>query len=343
MSKTPLVSVCVPAYNYGRYLRTCLESVLIQTISDWELIVCDDCSTDDTADIAQAFADTDPRIRYIRNPQRLGMNGNIKRVADEGRGKYLKIICADDWLAPDCLEILTTLLEGNPEAVLATSAEILCEESEKPLHVQFLFGEAFSKLKGETMLDRMAKGEGFGGNSSFLIRATAYKAVGGYDDSLLYAADYDLAARLCRIGDYVHVDLPLFYARVQPDSSSSLDPKKLLDVIDAFEIPAKIFEPRRFANKEWRRYQRLTGNLTARYMINFVLQHLRGEHSYSRNLGGILRQRGNFLLGLPLLIWHVPLRGYRKLSGKNKPMSLPVEEVMSVPNFYNTLRLRSRC
>jgi glycosyltransferase involved in cell wall biosynthesis len=333
MSKTPLVSVCVTVYNYGRFLSTCIESVQAQTISDWELIIGDDCSTDNTAEIAQAFADSDPRIRYIRNPQRLGMNGNIKRVADQGRGAYLKILCADDWLVPNCLEILTRLLDDHPVAVLATSAETLCDESEKPLYVQFLFGERVSILPGETMLDRMAKGEGFGGHSSFLIRTNAYQAVGGYDDTLLYAADYDLAARLCRIGSYVHTDLPLFYARVQPESSSSVNPKKLLDVIDNFAIPAKIFQPRRFANKEWRRYQMLTGNLTARYMINFVLQHLRGEHAYSRNLGKLLRERGNFLLGLPLLIWHIPLRGYRKLSGTNRPASLPVGEVMSVPTF----------
>jgi glycosyltransferase involved in cell wall biosynthesis len=335
MSKTPLVSVCVPVYNYGRFLSTCIESVLAQTISDWELIICDDCSTDDTAKIAQAFANADPRIRYIENPQRLGMNGNIKRVADQGRGAYLKMLCADDWLAPGCLEILTRLLDDNPTAVLATSAETLADELGKPLRIQFLFGEQFSILEGETMLDRMAKGEGFGGNSSFLIRRTAYETVGGYDDNLMYAADYDLAARLCRIGSYLHVDLPLFYGRTQSQSSSSLDTKKLFDVMDAFEIPGKIFRPRRFGNKEWRRYQRLTGSLTARYLVNFVLQLLRGEHAYARGLGKLLIERGNFFLGVPFLLGHIPTRIYKKFTGKNKPVSLPVTEVAGIPTLHS--------
>ena len=333
MGKTPLVSVCVPTYNYGRFLTNCVESVLAQTLSDWELIICDDASTDNTAEIADSFANADSRIRYIKNDQRLGMNGNIKRAAEYGRGKYLKMLCADDWLAPTCLEVLSTLLDENLEATIATSAEYLSNEFGQPLRIQFLFGEPVSIIEGETMLDRMAKGEGFGGHSSFMIRRSAYETIGGYDDNLVYAADYDLGARLCRIGRYVHVELPLFYGRMQAESSSSVNPGKLLDVIDAFEIPSKIFRPRRLANKEWRRYQRLTASLTARLLVNYVLQHLRGEHSYAHKLGALLRQRGNFLLGLPLLIWHVPLRAYRKITGTNKPVSLPIQEVAAVPTF----------
>ena len=333
MGKTPLVSVCVPTYNYGRFLTNCVESVLAQTLPDWELIICDDASTDNTAEIAESFVNADSRIRYIKNDQRLGMNGNIKRAAEQGRSKYLKMLCADDWLAPTCLEVLSTLLEENLEAAIATSAEYVSDEFGRPLRIQFLFGEPVSIIEGETMLDRMAKGEGFGGHSSFMIRRSAYEATGGYDDNLVYAADYDLGARLCRIGRYIHVELPLFYGRTQPESSSSVNPGKLLDVMDAFEIPAKIFQPRRFANKEWRRYQRLTASLTARFLVNYVLQHLRGEHSYAHKLGALLRLHGNFFLGLPLLIWHVPLRGYRKFTGTNRPASLPVEEVAGVPTL----------
>jgi hypothetical protein len=230
--------------------------------------------------------------------------------------------------------VLSELLDNNPEVVIATSAETLSDEAGQSLQIQFLFGALLSILDGEDMLDRMAKGEGFGGHSSFLIRTTAYKAVGGYDENLLYAADYDLAARLCRIGRYLHVDLPLFYGRIQPQSSSSVNPKKLLDVIDAFEIPAKIFRPRRFGTKEWRRYQRLTGSLTARYLVNIVLQYLRGESSYARGLSKLLLERGNFFLGVPLLIGHIPRRAYRKLTGKNKPHSLPAREVAGIPTLH---------
>ena len=323
--KPPLVSVCVPTYNYARFLRTCIESVLNQTTSNWELIICDDSSTDNTADIAEEYARADSRIHYQKNPERLGMNGNIKRAAERARGKYIKMLCSDDWLAQECLETFCDLMEKNCEVVLATSAETLCDEAGKPIRVQFLFGQGISILSGRQMLDRMARGEGFGGNSSFMIRASAYRAVGGYDSQLLYAADYDLGARLCRVGSYLHVDSPLFYARIQPASSSSVDPTKLLDVIDWFEIPKKVFQPRRFGNLEWRRYQKLTGFLTARYCTNIVLQFLRGHWSYARHLTRIVMRKGNLVFGLPLLALHVPARLYRRITFTHLPASRSVE------------------
>jgi glycosyltransferase involved in cell wall biosynthesis len=328
MSETPLVSVCVPTYNYGRFIRQCIESVLAQTYSNWELIICDDCSTDDTAEIVRAYAE-DPRIRYVKSEVRLGMNANIKRAAEYGRGKYLKVLCSDDWLAPNCLEVLSALMERHPRVALATSAEVSANEAGKPLRIQFLFGKTLSVLSGEEMLNRMARGNGFGGNSSFLIRTSAYRDIGGYDDHCHYAADYDLAARLCRVGNYLHTDEPLFYGRIQSQSSSATDPGRLVDVMDWFDVPKRIFQPRAVANLEWRRYQLLTGNLTARYLVNIALQFLRGESAYARELTKVLLQRGNFWLGVPFLVAHIPLRCFRWITSRNERPSLPPEVGMS--------------
>ena len=328
-TRKPLVSVCVPTYNYARFLRACIESVLTQTLADWELIICDDYSNDDTAEIVREYAKRDSRIRYIRNDLRLGMNGNIKRAADAGNGKYLKVLCSDDWLVPDCLEQFTDLMEENPQVSLATSAEILSNESGQSMQVQFLFGQPLVLIEGDEMLRRMARGHGFGGHSSFFIRRSAYDAVGGYDDQLLYASDYDLAARLCRVGEYAHLDTPLFYGRVQSESSSSVNPRKLFDVIDSFNIPGKIFQPRRIGNREWRRYQLLTGKLTARYLVNIVLQSLRGETSYARQLTQILLRNGNFWLGPLFLIGHIPVRAYRRITGTNRPYALSLQSELS--------------
>ncbi len=318
MSQRPLVSVCVPTYNYGRFLRNCIDSVLSQTLSDWELIIVDDCSTDDTAQIAEQYLKTDKRIRYVRNERQLGMNGNIKKAAEAGEGKYLKVLCSDDWLAPRCLETLCNLMEENPQVVLATPAEIACDEAGTPTHPQFLYGKPISIIPGERMLDRVARGQGLGGHSSFIIRSSAYQAVGGYDDTLLYAADFDLGARLCRVGEYLHVDATLLYARTQRDSSSSVNPRKLFDVMDWFEIPTKIFKHRRVGDREWRRYQMLTAKITARYLVNSILQDLRGDHVYARALRQLLMSRGNFVFGIPMLVFHVPSRLYQRLTGKRK-------------------------
>jgi len=327
----PLVSVCVPTYNYGRFLRDCIESVRAQTLSDWELILCDDCSTDETAELAKQYMAIDSRIRYVRNEQRLGMNANLKRAAEQGRGRYLKILCADDWLAPKCLETMAALLGKHETVVLATCAEIHTDQYGTPLQVQFLFGEPLSIVQGEAMLERMAKGSGFGGNSSFMIRASANHKVGGYDASIRYAGDYHLAARLCRIGDYLHTDEPLFYGRNQPDSSSSQDTRKLFDVMDWFDIPEQIFRPRRFGSREWRRYQKRITMLTAHYTFNMIVEYLRGHFEYAAALRAILFEKGNFWTGMPFLALHIPYRMLRRITGLHRPHSMPPEKWMGVP------------
>jgi glycosyltransferase involved in cell wall biosynthesis len=156
MGLSPLVSVCVPTYNYGRFLLDCIESVLDQTLSDWELVITDDASTDSTEEIVNSYAAVYPRIRYLRNAQRLGMSANLKRATESARGRYLKMLCADDWIAPRCLEVLCGLMEQYPGVVLATSAEIHTGPAGVPQCVQFLFGEPVSLIRGEVMLDRMA-------------------------------------------------------------------------------------------------------------------------------------------------------------------------------------------
>jgi hypothetical protein len=221
---SPTVSVCVPTYNYGRFLTDCIESVLQQDFADFELVITDDNSTDGTAELVARFAAADARVRYIKNERRLGMNGNIKRAADLAQGRYIKMLCADDWIAPRCLGRMVELMDRHPNAALGTSACILAEEDGRATEVQFLYGEAVSLIPGDAMLEQMARGEGFGGNSSFFVRAEAYKNVGGYDGSIPYAADYHLAARLCQIGDYLHTDDPLFYGRRQAAASSLTDP-----------------------------------------------------------------------------------------------------------------------
>jgi glycosyltransferase involved in cell wall biosynthesis len=327
----PHVSVCVPTYNYGRFLPDCIESVLQQDLGDFELIICDDASTDETQHLLEAYATIDPRIRVVRNERRLGMNGNLKRAADFARGSLIKILCADDWLAPSCLSTMADLMDRHASAVLGTSACIATDERGKPTEINFLFGEKETFKRGRQMLSRMTRGHGFGGNSSFMVRADAYRRVGGFDASLLYAADYDLAARLCQIGDYVHTDSPLFYGRHQPSASSVVDPRRLYDVRDWFSIPKKIFHPRPSLSQNWFWYQRLTSLLTARYLVNSTTQWTRGNHEYSRNLLSVVLQEGNLLLGIAALPLYVPARATKRLLGRHRPASRPPEAWMAPP------------
>src|SRR3954471_10873583 len=113
MTSRPFVSVVTPVYNGGRYLAECVASVAAQTHRDWELVILDNCSTDDTARVAEESAAGDARIRIRRAEHFLDIYGNHNRALAEGSpaARYVKVVHADDWLAPECLERMVAVAE----------------------------------------------------------------------------------------------------------------------------------------------------------------------------------------------------------------------------------------
>jgi len=107
----PLVSICVPTYNGERYLRECLDSILQQTYSNYEVLMVDDCSSDDTFIIAQAYAVKDNRIKLFKNEQNLGLVGNWNRCVKLAQGKWIKFVFQDDLITPTCLEKMVEIGE----------------------------------------------------------------------------------------------------------------------------------------------------------------------------------------------------------------------------------------
>jgi glycosyltransferase involved in cell wall biosynthesis len=112
----PLVSVITPVYNTEKYLAECIQSVLRQTYSNWEYIILNNKSTDRSLEIAESYAKSDSRIRVITNQQHLTLMENLnlafRYIADDS--KYCKVIHADDWLFPDCLNQMIEVAESNP-------------------------------------------------------------------------------------------------------------------------------------------------------------------------------------------------------------------------------------
>ena len=100
----PPVSVCIPTFNGAKYLKECLDSVLAQTFTDFEVLVVDDHSSDETLSIAQEYATYDHRIRVIQNEHNLGLVGNWNRCVELAQGEWVKFVFQDDLIAPLCLE-----------------------------------------------------------------------------------------------------------------------------------------------------------------------------------------------------------------------------------------------
>ncbi len=120
----PRVSIGLPVFNGEKYIAETLDSLLAQTFRDFELIICDNASTDGTGAICRRYADADPRIRYHRQPSNLGACANYDMTFRMSRAPYFKWHAHDDLLAPEFLERMVAVLDGDPTCILAHSQTI---------------------------------------------------------------------------------------------------------------------------------------------------------------------------------------------------------------------------
>lgn len=118
-ASTPLVSIGLPVYNGERFIERAIQSMVDQTLRDWELIITDNGSEDGTEEIAQGFAKADPRISYSRNPENLGASKNFEIAFEKSNGKYFAWLAYDDWFGPRYLEECVAVLDRDESAAMS--------------------------------------------------------------------------------------------------------------------------------------------------------------------------------------------------------------------------------
>lgn len=121
------VSIIMPSYNTARFITETVESVLAQSYTDWELIIVDDCSTDNTDEVAAGF--TDPRIRYLKNEKNSGAAVSRNRALREAKGRYIAFLDSDDVWLPEKLERQLAFMQENGYAFSYTNYCEMDEES----------------------------------------------------------------------------------------------------------------------------------------------------------------------------------------------------------------------
>jgi glycosyltransferase involved in cell wall biosynthesis len=189
----PKVTVLLPVYNGGNLVRTAIDSVLTQTFEDFELLVIDDCSTDDSAAIVGSYDDA--RIRLIRNEQNLGQVATLNRGIHEARGTYVARLDQDDVCLPRRLERQVALLDGEPElAVVGTWMDLLDDEGHLIWELRETIDDkaefAFLILTNQLPL----------AHPTVMFRVEPVRALDGYDASHRLAEDQDLWRRLALAG-----------------------------------------------------------------------------------------------------------------------------------------------
>jgi glycosyltransferase involved in cell wall biosynthesis len=143
----PKISVCIPTFNRAHFLSEAIASVQAQGESDWELIVCDDGSRDETCEVMAKIED--PRIRYIRHPRNIGKSNNMRSGYKAATGKYFVKFDDDDRLMPDFLAKMSQILDENPSAGLVGSDHWVMDERGK---IQHEWSEANSEKWGRSKL-----------------------------------------------------------------------------------------------------------------------------------------------------------------------------------------------
>ncbi len=155
----PVVSIGLPVYNGEEYLGAAVESILAQTFADFELIICDNASTDGTAEIAQAFAASDPRVRYVRNARNIGLYPNFNRARALARGEFFRWHAHDDVCAPTYLERCVEALRRDPTASMAYPRAVAIDPSgARVISFDWHDADRFDEAEAESRFRRFVSG-----------------------------------------------------------------------------------------------------------------------------------------------------------------------------------------
>src|SRR5262245_11354896 len=118
------VDIAIPCYQYGRYLRQCVASVLAQGIDDVRVLIIDNASTDDSVAVARQLALEDARVEVLARPTNLGPHAAFNAGIDWARADYFMVLCADDLLTPGSLARAVAVMETHPEVAFAYGTDV---------------------------------------------------------------------------------------------------------------------------------------------------------------------------------------------------------------------------
>ncbi len=195
----PLVSVVLPTYNGSRYLGESIESIIRQSLVEWELIIVDDHSTDGTAEIVQKFMSQDSRIRFIRHEQNRKLPAALNTGFNSIKGAYATWTSDDNLYRESALQEMVDILENKPAVDMVYTDFTEIDEDGNILSVQ----NALPLLQ---LLDKNIVGP------SFMFRQEVFKSVGTYSENLFLAEDYDYWLRVSasHVLEPLHRDLYLY-------------------------------------------------------------------------------------------------------------------------------------
>jgi len=282
VEKAPKVSVCIPSYNHARYIGSSIKSVLAQTFKDWEMIIVDNCSTDNTEEVLKTFAD--PRIHFHKNETNIGAARNWSRSASLARGEYVAVLQSDDQYLPGMLERSITMLDTHPRVGFVHSSFHRMDSDGNFIDMQQRW-EHDQVIDGLNALRLLTK-DCYITPSTVVMRRSLFKDLGGFDVRYQYSIDWSMWMRMALSSDVGYIAEPLVLQRpVHPASltARSIMRKPRLATSEELRLIDEIFGilP---ASREWREIRHEAyRNIMYRHIVKalWLLHH--GETSPFRS------------------------------------------------------------
>lgn len=222
LKKSPKVSILIPTFNRANYLRIAVDSAIKQTYSNIEILILDDCSTDDTINIQQTYSNIE-NITFIRNTKNIGFIKNWNKAISLSSGKYIKIIGDDDLLDNSCIAEQVNILNGHSDVGIVCCNYFIIdgEGSIKNNNDPYRLFDKDMKENGIDFITNYLSGKRpVGWPASVLFRRRDFDRAGGFDTNAGVAADIDMWCRILRDKNFYYLDKKLAYNRQFPDNLS---------------------------------------------------------------------------------------------------------------------------
>lgn len=215
----PKVSICIPVYNAEKTIASTIQSVLDQTFQDWELIIVDNCSTDNSVEIIKQF--TDSRISFFQNETNCGMVNNWNKCLEKANADYIQLLCADDELEKDCIEIKYKFLSEHENLAAVSSGTLMIDSEDKILFKRRHFSKDCIISGSKIIKKSFRTGNIFGEPSNVMFKKSVMLKAGIFSNSVPYSPDWEYWLRLAQYGDFAFLKDYLVRYRVSSGNETS--------------------------------------------------------------------------------------------------------------------------
>jgi len=266
----PRVSVCIPTYNYANFISAAIESVLNQRFGDFEVIVQDDCSSDNSEEVIRGFL-SDPRVKFGRNECNLGLAANWNLCLRKAGGQYIKYVFADDLLASrDALTEMVRLLDSDRDISLVACSRNIIDARSVLLRVESSFDKDLI-APGTSIINKCLYHSRnlIGEPTTAMFRKD--QAERGFNEGYEHLLDMEMWFHLLEKGKFAYVNRPLCSFRVHPAQKTAENVRKRV-YLDDYCLLLRQYLDRPYVQAGWV----LKNYLTVDALYQFWKLHKKG-------------------------------------------------------------------